>query len=128
MSRIDTKALLEEFLDYLQVQRGSSQNTLLSYAADLKQFFDYLDSKNDRSEKRFLFNFNALNEKQIRQFLDHLSAQQISLRSIQRKITTLRILFRFLIERRYADHNPVEKFKTPRLEVQLPEIFSVKEV
>lgn len=128
MSRLETKALLQEFLDYLKVNRGASQNTLLSYAADLKQFFDFLDSKSDRVEKKFLVNFSVLTEKQIRGFLDHLSAEKISLRSIQRKITTLRILFKFLIARGYAETSPLEKIRTPRLEVPLPQVFSVKEV
>jgi len=128
MTRLDTKALLEEYSEYLQVQRGASQNTLASYQADLKQFFEYLDTKTDRVEKKFLFNFSTLNEKNIRQYLSHLETQKISLRSIQRKVTTLRLLYKFLILRGYAESSPLEKIKTPRLEVSLPEVFSVKEV
>lgn len=128
MSRLDTKALLEEFTDYLKVDRGASLNTLMSYVADLRQFFEFLDSKSDRGDKKFLFNFKTLTEKQIRGFLEHLTAQKISLRSIQRKITTLRLLYRFMILRGYADSSPMEKIKTPRLQVSLPEVFSVKEV
>jgi len=128
MSRLDTKVLLDEFADYLQIHRGASQNTVSSYVADLKQFFDYLDQKSDRAEKRFLFNFESLTEKQIKAYLDSLAAQKISLRSIQRKITTLRVLYRYLISKGYATTSPLIKIKTPRLDVQLPEIFSVKEV
>ena len=128
MSRVDTKALLQEFLDYLQVNRGASKNTLLSYSADLKQFFDFLDAKSDRADKKFLINFGQITEKQIRNFLDHLAAEKIGLRSIQRKITTLRILYKFLIVRGYAEQSPLEKIRTPRLEVKLPQVFSVKEV
>ncbi len=123
--KLDTKALLEEFIEHLRVHRGASENTLLSYRADLKQFFEYLDTKLDRKS---LVNFDQLTEKQIRQYLNFLTDAKISLRSIQRKITTLRVLYKFLVSREYATSSPLDQVKTPRLEVQLPEVFSVKEV
>jgi integrase/recombinase XerD len=123
VARLDTKALLEEFRDYLQVQRGASQNTLSSYDADLRQFFDYLDK-----DKKFLINFETVTETKIKNYLDHLAEQNISLRSIQRKITTLRTLFKYLKAKNYVEIFPLERVKTPRLEVDLPEVFSVDEV
>ena len=128
MSRLDTKVLLDEFAEYLQIHRGASANTISSYLADLKQFFDYLDQKTDRADRRFLFNFDSLTEKQVKAYLESLAAQKISLRSIQRKITTLRVLYRYLMAKGYASASPLLKIKTPRLDVQLPEVFSVKEV
>lgn len=122
-ANLDSRALLEEFSDYLQVQRGSSLNTLQSYQADLRQFFDYLDK-----DKKSQVNMDLVSEAKIRAYLDHLANQNISLRSIQRKITTLRILFRYLKSQGYTENFPLEKIKTPRLEVSLPEIFSVQEV
>ncbi|MBN8555475.1 MAG: site-specific tyrosine recombinase XerD [Deltaproteobacteria bacterium] len=123
MAKLDTKALLEEFRDFLQVQRGASQNTLSSYDADLRQFFEYIDK-----EKRSLINFDGITETKIKNYLDHLANQNISLRSIQRKITTLRGLYKYLKSKGYAGDSPLQKIKTPRLEVDLPEIFSVEEV
>jgi integrase/recombinase XerD len=123
VARLDTKTLLEEFRDHLQVSRGASQNTLSSYDSDLRQFFDYLDK-----EKKFLINFELISESKIKNYLDHLAGQNISLRSIQRKITTLRTLFKYLASKGYAGSSPLERIKTPRLEVDLPEIFTVEEV
>jgi integrase/recombinase XerD len=113
---------------FLKVQKGASENTLLSYRADVKQFFDYLNSKVDRASQKFLVNFDQITERQIRGFLDFLSRQQVSLRSIQRKISSLRVLYRFLNAKGYTQAQPLAKFKTPRLQVSLPEIFSVEEV
>lgn len=119
---LDPKTLLEEFKEYLQVHRSVAQNTLSSYLADLRQFFDYL-----KGDKATVF-INRVDEAKVRDFLDHLAEQKISLRSIQRKVTALRILFRFLIVKEYVTKSPMEKIKTPRLKVSLPEVFSVEEV
>jgi integrase/recombinase XerD len=123
LSKFDTKSLVDEFSDYLQVQRAVSENTLSSYQADLRQFLDYLDKDNKR-----VVSFVSVNEKKMRTYLDSLAKQKISLRSIQRKISTLRIFFRYLQKKGYTDKFPLEGVKTPRLDVQLPEVFSAKEV
>lgn len=123
MTQLDTSTLLDEFVDYLQVQRTASRNTLLSYQADLKQFFQFLDK-----DKKNTLNFGSVNEARIRAYLDHLSSQDISLRSIQRKISSLRILFKFLAAKGYAVKSPLEQIKTPRLQTSLPEVFTMKEV
>lgn len=123
INKVDIATLMEEFLDYLQVHRAASENTLSSYRADLKQFFEYADR-----QKKGVIQIESINETKITDFLDHLSSEKISLRSIQRKISTLRALFRFLKTKGYAAASPLEKIKTPRLEHQLPEVFSVDEV
>jgi len=122
-SRLDTKTLIEEFKDYLQVQRAVAQNTLESYLADLRQFFDYFER-----DRKYSVNLQTITEDKVRAYLDYLASQDISLRSIQRKITALRVLFRFLRSKGYTQQSPVEKIRTPRLKVTLPEVFSVKEV
>jgi integrase/recombinase XerD len=105
------------------VHRASSDNTLSSYRADLKQFFDYFDR-----DKKLVIAISAITEERVLAFLDHLSSEKISLRSIQRKISTLRALFRFFKSKGYSQTSPLEKIKTPRLDHQLPEVFSLDEV
>ncbi|MDB5038105.1 MAG: Tyrosine recombinase XerC [Bacteriovoracaceae bacterium] len=105
------------------MHRAASENTLSSYRADLKQFFEYFDK-----EKKGTITISTLTEERVTGFLDHLSSEKISLRSIQRKISTLRALFRFFKVKGYASASPLEKIKTPRMEHQLPEVFSIEEV
>ncbi len=121
--KLDIDSLLEEFRAFLNVQRGVSQNTLASYQADLKQFTHFFKSKDGVT-----IDFKNIHEAEIKSYLDHLTKKDISLRSIQRKITVLRALFRFLIEKQYAEKSPVESIKTPRLQVSLPEVYSISEV
>jgi len=122
-TKLDLVVLLQDFTDFLRVQRGASENTLMSYQADLRQFFEFLDQENRKA-----FAFSTVTEPHIRSFLSDLTAKKVSLRSIQRKVSTLRLLFRYLHSKGYVGSSPVEKIKTPRLDVQLPEVFSVEEV
>jgi integrase/recombinase XerD len=121
-AKIDPQVLIEEFREYLRVQRSVALNTLTSYEADLRQFFDWLKVASAGFEP------SRMSEARVRAFLDHLTAQDISLRSIQRKLTALRVLFRFLVTRGYLEASPIDKIKTPRLQVSLPQVFSVQEV
>jgi integrase/recombinase XerD len=121
-TRVDPLSLLEEFDRYLRVQKAVAENTLSSYRADLRQFFDYLNPPASGIE------INKISEADVRKYLEWLAEQEIALRSIQRKITALRVLFRFLVSRQYIEHSPITKIKTPRLKINLPEIFTVEEV
>lgn len=121
-SKMDPHVLIEEFREYLRVQRSVALNTLNSYEADLRQFLDWLKAGT------LGFEPSKVSDARVRAFLDHLSEQQISLRSIQRKLTAIRILFKFLIERGYVDESPVQRMKAPRIQLSLPQVFSVQEV
>ena len=121
-AKLDILSLMEEFRTYLQVQRSVAPNTLSSYSADLKQFFSYLKADTEGLD------LSKIDEKVIRSYLDYLANNEIALRSIQRKITAIRVLYRFLISKGYADETPMLRIKTPRLKVSLPEVFSVEEV
>lgn len=121
-SKLDSQVLLEEFRDYLQVQRSVANNTLGSYLADLRQFFEYAGGGQRQVQ------LDQLTEEKLRAYLDHLAEQAISLRSIQRKLTALRILFRFFVAKAYLEKSPAEKIKVPRVQLSLPEVFSVQEV
>ncbi|TVQ79569.1 MAG: site-specific tyrosine recombinase XerD [Bradymonadales bacterium] len=123
-SRLDPKTLIEDFLEYLRVQRSVAENTLSSYEADLRQFLDFLQSETSESSLRP----EEIDEAFVRRFLDRLATQKISLRSIQRKMTALRGFFRFMVLRGWMTKSPVEDIKTPRLETSLPQVFSVSEV
>jgi len=123
-TKFDPKALIEEFQDYLRVQRSVADNTLSSYQADLRQFFEYYLG----GTKELSVQLSKIKEQDIRKFLDHLAEHKISLRSIQRKMTALRGLFRYLLSKGYLKNSPVEDIKTPRLETSLPQVFSVQEV
>ena len=87
--KCDTGTLIEEFSDFLRVQRSASPNTLQSYLADVRQFFDWRDEK--------IVDLAEINERILRGYFDALTKKDISVRSVQFiKIMRRRIRFRNL--------------------------------
>ncbi len=119
----DIVSLCEEFLQFLQVHKASSENTKQSYWLDLKQFFEFFDA-----DKIRVVDLKTIDESVILDFIQYLSEAKISLRSVQRKISTLRAFFEFLQSKNYVKSSPLERIKIPKAEAALPEVFSEAEM
>ena len=65
---------------------------------------------------------------EIRRFVAHLSTQQLSRRTIARKLSCLRSFFRFLCREETLEHNPAAAIPTPRLERRLPSFLDEAQV
>jgi integrase/recombinase XerD len=80
---------LHSFLDYLRVERGSAKLTIAAYASDLMQFADFL-------EKRRLALDTARRE-DVREFVQELFSNALDGRSVGRKLSAIRQLYRHLL-------------------------------
>jgi len=103
-----------EFLKYLQYEKRYSLNTLRSYEIDLQQFIQFCEST--------LGSFDpiTINERQVRSWIVDLSNSKLSARSINRKITALRVFFKFLKRLGYIKQNPVERISPLKQKKALP--------
>lgn len=110
------------FLDYLQLEKKYSSHTLKAYAADLEEFHDFL--KSDFEEEDPL----KVNYSQIRSWIVRLSENGISNRSINRKISSLKAYYRYLLKTHQIDASPLSKHRALKTskKVQIP--FSEKEI
>lgn len=111
---------IEQFLETSLAERGIAQNTLLSYKRDLLDFSNYL-TKCDKDE----FNLAAVD---IDAYIRFLSENNISPRSIGRKISTLKSYYNFLISENHISYNPVLIIDLPKYYNKLPDILSVDEI
>jgi integrase/recombinase XerC len=106
---------LQSFLDYLQFEKRYSVHTVRSYHDDLVQFFNYL-------EKQF-GNKIALPEithTYIRSWLADLKEQEMSSKSINRKISTLKSFFKYHLKNGTVDQSPMGKIISPKISKRLP--------
>ena len=108
---------IEPFIDYLTVERGLSPNTLQAYRRDLCQFRDWL-------KKNFLQVDSAL----IGNYLATLREKGNKSRTLNRKLSVVRMFYKFLYTEGKTDHNPVEGVSSPRLGRKIPSFLSEKEV
>lgn len=113
--------VLEDYQNYLRIERGLSENTIANYSLDIQKLIDYLKEYNIQASPL------QISEKELRQFVYQLS-QKIKERSQARLISGLRGFFNYLIFEDYRETNPMELIETPKIGRKLPEVLSIEEI
>lgn len=105
---------VDRFIDYLGYEKRFSPHTLISYKTDLVQFRDYLQVNYELEPPQ-------ANHTVIRSWVAGMLDEGISPRSINRKITSLRTFYRFLLREGEVRLNPMLKVQGPKTPKRLPE-------
>ena len=103
-----------KFIDYIQYEKRYSPHTVLAYRNDLDQFFSFLNIQYNISDIR------DVTHPMIRSWLVHLMEEKISPRSVNRKLTTLKSFYKFLLREGKVSINPMRKIISPRTSKKLP--------
>lgn len=114
-------ALLDQFLDYITLERGLSENTRLAYGADLRSFLDFL-------EGRKIGSLNAVSRQLILDFLMDLRDRGLSTNSISRRLVSIKVFFRHLQQEGLLGRNITDTMESPKLWKVLPDTLTYKEV
>lgn len=104
----------ERFLAYIEFEKRYSPHTVVAYRNDLEQFFGYLLATYSISD------IQDVTHPMIRSWLVHLMENKISPRSVNRKLTTLKSLYRFLIREGLVGQNPMRRIISPKSAKRLP--------
>ena len=113
--------ILAEYIEYLDVEKGLSQNTTDAYRRDLGEFWDYCNSVGiDELENVSRNNISA--------YILKLHDEKYLPTSIMRKIASLRGFFKWLCANNYCKTNPTITIEQPKLPKKLPKVISVKEI
>jgi tyrosine recombinase XerC len=113
--------LIEQFLRYLERQKGCSPNTLRAYRIDLAQFCGTLGLADDRALK-------GVSHVNVRTLLASLKDANRSKRSIARKLAAVRSLYRYLCKTGALEDNPAAGVRSPKLDKHLPAFLDTSEV
>jgi integrase/recombinase XerD len=116
-----SEPFLDQFLQYLTLERRLAANTILAYQADLASFLDFLRPKR-------LTQLSEITVVHLRAYLSHCHAQGISNRSNARRISSLRAFFRFLLAERSIDIDPCLVLDLPKPGRPLPRVLTIPEV
>ena len=112
---------INEYRQYLIVEKGLSKNTIIAYISDLKKFFIYLNDN-------FKINqIDDLSKEHIRLYLKELGKTNTST-SVARKLVSLRMFFNFLSKEKVIDVNIISSFDLPKVDKKLPVVLSVTEM
>ncbi len=112
---------VEQFLDFLTLERGLAANSLAAYRRDLADHLAFLRDS-DRTEAA------AVTESDIIRYLAHLHRRQAATASICRKLTALRQFYRYLVAERLLAIDPTANVQAPRLVKKLPATLTLDEV
>jgi integrase/recombinase XerD len=115
------QALLDQFLDYVALEKGLSPNTREAYAGDLQTFLAYLSSCGIRS-------INAVRRDHITGFLMSQKDRGLSTNSLCRRLVAIKVFFRFLQQEGLLAGNITEAMESPKVWKMLPGTLTYKEV
>jgi integrase/recombinase XerD len=112
---------IDEFLNYLVVEKGLSKKTLDAYSRDIIQYRDFLY---ENKRKRFSEEDTPL----ILQHLILLRKSGLGARSRARHLVSIRGLYRFLVEEKILRHDPARLIDLPKVGLKLPDVLSTQEI
>ena len=112
---------LRDFFNYLYIEKGLSQNTVKSYKRDIDGFLNWSDKLNNT-------NFKILNEADINNYIAFLFESKLKSSSVNRKISSLKALYLYLVKKNLINNSPVNEIVTPKKEKYLPTSMSEDEV
>ena len=112
--------VLSGFLDYLRIEKGLAQLSISAYTTDILQFSEFLEK-----QKRLLL---TARRDDVREFLQQLFSHQVDGRSVGRKLSALRHLYRYLLLDKKIEHDPTLDIESPRQWKVLPKSLARDEV
>ena len=114
--------MIDRYLEYINIEKRYSPNTIISYRKDLEGFAKFL------LDTESIENLQKADKKMVRNFIIHLNNQKLSKRSINRKISTLKSFYNFLLRISEIKTSPLEGISMLKFyaEKQIP--FSEEEM
>jgi integrase/recombinase XerD len=112
--------LLSGFLDYLRIEKGLAPLSIAAYKTDISQFAEFLDK-----HKRSLL---KAKRSDVREFLQQLFSYQVDGRSVGRKLSALRHLYRYMLLDNKLEHDPTLDIESPKQWKVLPKSLARDEM
>jgi len=111
---------LVDFLNYLRVEKGLARLTVSAYSTDLSQFAAFLEQR-----KRTL---TTTRREDVRDFIQQLFSNAVDARSVGRKLSALRHLYKYFLLDGIIDHDPTVNIDSPRQWKVLPKSLARDEM
>lgn len=113
--------LVDEFIEYLRVQKGASDNTEVSYRRDLKKMISHMEEKG-------ISEADQIRSLDLQAYLLEMRNQNFAPSTVSRNIASIRAFFQFLLKEKRVEKDPTDQLKSPKVEKKMPETLSVEEI
>ncbi len=117
----DLNQLVDQYVNYLLVEKGLSTLTIDSYSRDLGRYVRFL-----RANK--MMNISETDTPAILKYLLKLRDQGLCIRSRARHLVTIRGLYRFAVQEKFIKKDPARLIELPKSGVKLPDVLSCDEI
>ena len=114
--------MIEEFLNYLQLERNYSAKTVKSYSEDLKAFETYFKNLDSH------LSWESADADVIRGWMESMMDKGNNATSINRRLSALRSFYRFALARGYVEHDPAHAITGPKKGKPLPQFVKESEM
>jgi integrase/recombinase XerC len=108
------ESAVQQFSDYLKFEKRFSQHTVIAYRKDLEDFFSYLDTEYGKIA------LSEISHSFIRSWLVSMKENKMTSRSLNRKISTLKSFFKYLLKTGVITVTPMSKIISPKNDKKLP--------
>lgn len=108
---------IDEFLEYLKIDKNYSQNTIDSYKNDLYRFNNFIDK-----------DIKNITEKDIKAYLVDLHKHDFNERSISRNLSAIKSLYKYLLIQKEINIDVAKEVESPKLKKSLPKVLSEDDI
>ncbi len=115
------KDAIKDYVHYLKIERGLSENSIISYTLDLKRLLSFLENAEIDSSPI------SIEKDTLQQFIFD-TAKLVNARSQSRIISGLKSFFNYLVFEDYRESNPMELIESPKIGRKLPDTLTVEEI
>lgn len=112
---------IEDYLGYVRFEKRLSKNTIISYGEDLLKYNDFL-------QKRIIKEPKKIKTEDIEKYLQFLKDNNYDVKSIARKLTTIKNFHNYLYQKGKLNKNVAENIERPKTRKTLPKVMTVEEV
>ena len=112
----------DKFIKYLKFEKRLSENTVISYETDLDQFFSFYKEHSTSQE------IEKVDKRTIRSWIVKLSLSNLSAKSINRKIASLKSFFKFLVKRDLIKKNPSSHINSLKTDQKIPSFIKERDI
>ncbi len=113
---------IDDFIIYIATQKRFSEHTIVSYRNDLKATATFILNRYEVEELEKITFFH------IRSYIVDLMKNGMSAKSVNRKISSLRSFYKYLIKKSHVDVNPMLKVVAPKIPKRLPDYVSKTDI
>lgn len=110
--------LLSSFIDYIEIEKGLSLNTILAYRRDITSFIDFCGTED----------INLVTRLHLSSFIMFLKDSDMTQTTISRKISALKSFFKWACANGFSKNNPVSSIELAKLPKHLPKVLSLNEI